>query len=304
MMTRTVNNISGILLLDKPTNISSNKILQKIKKLYGASKAGHCGTLDPLATGLLPICFGQATKTASYLTNSSKIYCVTGQFGIKTDTGDIDGNIIDKKTFKLPKTSESISGVLQSFLGELTQIPPMHSAIKHNGVPLYKYAFKGQIIKRLPRKVFIKEISLNSHSSNLMNINVHCSKGTYIRTLIEDIAKKMNAIATVKDLRRLSIEGFADASMTTWDQLNESKSLDDLLSFLKPLDCGLSHLPIIRLNQSDSILFSFGQTLLYKNNNEHQHQMHRIYNENNNLIGLANINNNNEIKPKNVFKSN
>ena len=174
-MTRTVNNISGILLLDKPTNITSNKILQKIKTLFRASKAGHCGTLDPLATGLLPICFGQATKTANYLTNSSKTYRVTGQFGIKTDTGDIDGKIIETQDFSLPKTSESITTVLQSFIGELNQIPPMHSAIKHNGVPLYKYAFKGQTIKRLPRKVFIKEISLNSYSNNLININVHCS---------------------------------------------------------------------------------------------------------------------------------
>ena len=215
-MTKIVNNISGILLLDKPTNISSNKILQKIKKLFNASKAGHCGTLDPLATGLLPICFGQATKTATYLTNSSKTYRVTGQFGIKTDTGDIDGKIIDTQNFALPKASNEINTVLQSFIGELNQIPPMHSAIKHKGMPLYKYAFKGQTIKRAPRKVFIKEISLNSYSYNLINIDVHCSKGTYIRTLIEDIAKKMNTFATVKDLRRLSIEGFDDINMRTW----------------------------------------------------------------------------------------
>ena len=303
-MTRTVNNISGILLLDKPTNITSNKILQKIKTLFKASKAGHCGTLDPLATGLLPICFGQATKTANYLTNSSKIYRVTGQFGIKTDTGDIDGKIIETQDFSLPKTSESITTVLQSFIGELNQIPPMHSAIKHNGVPLYKYAFKGQTIKRLPRKVFIKEISLNSYSNNLININVHCSKGTYIRTLIEDIAKKMNTVATVKNLRRVTIEGFNDINMTTWDQLQECESLDELLHYLKPLDCGLSHLPLIRLNQADSERFSFGQTLLYKLKNEHQHLIYRIYNENNYFIGLAQLNNSNEIKPKNVFKVN
>ena len=303
-MTRTVNNISGIPLLDKPTNITSNKILQKIKTLFRASKAGHCGTLDPLATGLLPICFGQATKTANYLTNSSKTYRVTGQFGIKTDTGDIDGKIIETQDFSLPKTSESITTVLQSFIGELNQIPPMHSAIKHNGVPLYKYAFKGQTIKRLPRKVFIKEISLNSYSNNLININVHCSKGTYIRTLIEDIAKKMNTVAIVKNLRRVSIEGFNDINMITWDQLQECESLDELLHYLKPLDCGLSHLPLIRLNQADSECFSYGQTLLHKLNNEHQHLIYRIYNENNYFIGLAQLNNNNEIKPKNVFKIN
>jgi len=303
-MTRTVNNISGILLLDKPTNITSNKILQKIKKLFGASKAGHCGTLDPLATGLLPICFGQATKTANYLTNSSKTYRVTGQFGIKTDTGDVDGKIIETQDFNLPKTSESITTVLQSFIGELTQIPPMYSAIKYNGVPLYKYAFKGQTIKRLPRNIFIKEISLNSYSNNLININVHCSKGTYIRTLIEDIAKKMNTVATVKNLRRVSIEGFNDTNMTTWDQLQECQSLDELLNYLKPLDCGLSHLPIIRLSQADSERFSFGQKLLHKLNNEHQHLIHRIYNENNYFIGLAQLNNDNEIKPKNVFNIN
>ncbi len=303
-MTKTVNNISGILLLDKPTNISSNKILQKIKKLFNASKAGHCGTLDPLATGLLPICFGQATKTATYLTNSSKTYRVTGQFGIKTDTGDIDGKIIDTQNFALPKASNEINTVLQSFIGELNQIPPMHSAIKHKGMPLYKYAFKGQTIKRAPRKVFIKEISLNSYSYNLINIDVHCSKGTYIRTLIEDIAKKMNTFATVKDLRRLSIEGFDNINMKTWDQLKDCKSQNELLNYLKPLDYGLSHLPTIRLSQAESERFSFGQKLLYKLSNEHQHLIHRIYDENNYFIGLAEVNNDNEIKPKNVFKIN
>ena len=303
-MTKTVNNISGILLLDKPTNISSNKILQKIKKLFNASKAGHCGTLDPLATGLLPICFGQATKTATYLTNSSKTYRVTGQFGIKTDTGDIDGKIIDTQNFALPKASNEINTVLQSFIGELNQIPPMHSAIKHNGMPLYKYAFKGQTIKRAPRKVFIKEISLNSYSNNLINIDVHCSKGTYIRTLIEDIAKKMNTFATVKDLRRLSIEGFDNINMRTWDQLKDCKSQNELLNYLKPLDYGLNHLPTIRLSQAESERFSFGQKLLYKLSNEHQHLIHRIYDENNYFIGLAEVNNGNEIKPKNVFKIN
>ena len=303
-MTKIVNNISGILLLDKPTNISSNKILQKIKKLFNASKAGHCGTLDPLATGLLPICFGQATKTATYLTNSSKTYRVTGQFGIKTDTGDIDGKIIDTQNFALPKASNEINTVLQSFIGELNQIPPMHSAIKHKGMPLYKYAFKGQTIKRAPRKVFIKEISLNSYSYNLINIDVHCSKGTYIRTLIEDIAKKMNTFATVKDLRRLSIEGFDNINMRTWDQLKDCKSQNELLNYLKPLDYGLSHLPTIRLSQAESERFSFGQKLLYKLNNEHQHLIHRIYDETNYFIGLAEVNNGNEIKPKNVFKIN
>ena len=303
-MTKTVNNINGILLLDKPTNISSNKILQKIKKLFNASKAGHCGTLDPLATGLLPICFGQATKTATYLTNSSKTYRVTGQFGIKTDTGDIDGRIIETKDFSLPKSSKQINTVLQSFIGELNQIPPMYSAIKHNGRPLYKYAYKGETIQRTPRKVFIKEISLNSYSADLININVHCSKGTYIRTLIEDIAEKMNAFATVKNLRRLSIEGFKDVNMKTWDQLKECESQNELLNYLKPLDYGLSHLPTIRLSQIESAHFSFGQKLLYKVNNEHQHLIHRIYDENNYFIGLAEVNNGNEIKPKNVFKIN
>ena len=303
-MTRTVNNISGILLLDKPSNISSNKILQKIKKLFNASKAGHCGTLDPLATGLLPICFGQATKTATYLTNSSKTYRVTGQFGIKTDTGDIDGKVIDTQKFSLPKGSKEINTVIQSFIGELNQIPPMYSAIKHNGMPLYKYAFKGQTIKRAPRKVFIKEISLNSYSNNLINIDVHCSKGTYIRTLIEDIAKKMNTFATVKDLRRLSIEGFDDINMRTWDQLKDCKSQNELLNYLKPLDYGLSHLPTIKLTQAESKRFSFGQKLLYKLNNDHQNLIHRIYDETNYFIGLAEVNNGNEIKPKNVFKIN
>ena len=185
------NNVHGILLLDKPKGITSNKTLQKIKSIYNAKKAGHCGTLDPLATGLLPICFGNATKTIPYFMDSSKTYNVLAKLGEKTTTGDAEGEIINLTDGEIKISSEKLNTVLSSFLGITKQIPPMHSALKVNGKPLYKLAHKGKSIDRKPRNITIHQIHLNSFSGKLINLTVSCSKGTYIRTLIEDIALKL-----------------------------------------------------------------------------------------------------------------
>ena len=174
------NNVHGILLLDKPKGITSNKTLQKIKSIYNAKKAGHCGTLDPLATGLLPICFGNATKTIPYFMDSSKTYNVLAKLGEKTTTGDAEGEIINLTDGEIKISSEKLNTVLSSFLGISKQIPPMHSALKVNGKALYKLAHKGKSIDRKPRNITIHQIHLNSFSGKLINLTVSCSKGTYI----------------------------------------------------------------------------------------------------------------------------
>ena len=297
------NNVHGILLLDKPKGITSNKALQKIKYIYNAKKAGHCGTLDPLATGLLPICFGNATKTVPYLIDSSKTYNVIAKLGEKTTTGDAEGEIIRVTDGGINITSDKLKTVLSSFLGVIQQIPPMHSALKVNGKPLYKLAHKGISIDRKPRNITIHQIYLNSLSGNLINLTITCGKGTYIRTLIEDIALKLQTHGHVKELRRISIDAFRDNEMIPFESILECNK-DKLTSYLKPIDYGLMHLPSISINHDDFIRFSNGQTFTYKTNFKENPEIIRIYDSSEIFIGLANQQKNDLIQPLKVFANN
>jgi len=297
------NNVHGILLLDKPKGITSNKALQKIKNIYNAKKAGHCGTLDPLATGLLPICFGNATKTVPYLMDSSKTYNVIAKLGEKTTTGDAEGKIINVSDGEIKITSHKLNKVLSSFLGIIKQIPPMHSALKVNGKPLYKLAHKGKSIDRKPRNITVHQIHLNSLSGNLINLTIGCSKGTYIRTLIEDIALKLKTHGHVKELRRISIDVFERNNMISFDEILECNK-NKLKNYLKPIDYGLKHLPSISINHDDFIRFSNGQTFTYKTNFKENSEIIRIYDSGKIFIGLGNQQKNDLIKPLKVFVNN
>lgn len=228
--------VDGILLLDKPIGISSNKALQKVKYLYNAKKAGHTGSLDPLASGMLPICLGRFTKIAGNLLNADKTYRVTFKLGAETNTGDLEGEIINQ-TEVTQQHLDKVPETLEKFTGEIQQYPPMYSAIKHNGQPLYKLARKGIEVERKPRNVniyYIKNNNLNSENS--FSIDIKCSKGTYIRTLIADIGRDLGCYAVVTELRRLSIEGFENFPMVSLDDLEEhSNNYEELSNFiLKP----------------------------------------------------------------------
>ena len=297
------NNVHGILLLDKPKGITSNKALQKIKYIYNAKKAGHCGTLDPLATGLLPICFGKATKTVPYLIDSSKTYNVIAKLGEKTTTGDAEGEIIRVTDGGIKITSDKLKTVLSSFLGVIQQIPPMHSALKVNGKPLYKLAHKGISIDRKPRNITIHQLYLNSFSGSLINLTITCSKGTYIRTLIEDIALKLQTHAHVKELRRISIDAFRDNEMIPFEKILECKK-DKLTSYLKPIDYGLMHLPSISINHDDFIRFSNGQTITHKTNLNEKPEIIRIYDSSKAFVGLGSQQEDDRIQPLKVFANN
>ena len=297
------NNVHGILLLDKPKGITSNEALQKIKYKFNAKKAGHCGTLDPLATGLLPICFGNATKTVPYLINSSKTYNVTAKLGQKTTTGDSEGVIISVSKEDINISNEDLSKILTSFIGKIKQTPPMHSAIKINGRRLYKLAHKGKSIERKPRNIIVHKIYLESFSGNLINLTISCSKGTYIRTLIEDIAIKIGTLGHVKELRRLSIDVFRKDEMITFQEILENKN-NKLRSYLKPVDFGLMHLPSISINDEDYFRFSTGQTLKQKSDFKQKSEIIRIYDRNKVFIGLGNQQKNNYIQPVKVFINN
>jgi len=261
---RNGRNIHGVLLLDKPLGASSNQVLQQVKRLYQANKAGHTGSLDPLATGLLPICFGEATKVSAYLLNADKHYRVTGQLGVATLTGDSEGEISERREVSA-LTDAKLEQVLEQFRGEHEQIPPMYSALKHQGKRLYEMARAGEVVARKPRRVVISALRLIERSDDTITLDVSCSKGTYIRTLIEDIGKALDSCAHVVSLRRTGVDPFVAADMISFDQLQQVAANDpsELMSFLAPVDSALQHWPVINLNNKQSLSITQGQSLIW-----------------------------------------
>lgn len=250
--------ISGVLLLDKPVGISSNLALQKARRLFNAEKAGHTGVLDPLASGLLPVCLGEATKFAQYLLDADKAYTATLKLGEATTTGDAEGEIIDVAD----KIIELIDfqAACAALTGEIRQVPPMFSALKHEGKPLYEYARQGIVIERKPRDITIYQIDIIEFNFPKAVIDVRCSKGTYIRTLSEDIAKKINSFAHLTALRRIATAGFEIEQTHTLDKLSHlSESERDAL--LLPCDALVQHLPRVDLDDDSVKKLRFGQTV-------------------------------------------
>jgi len=300
-MTRVKNKVDGIVLLDKPTNITSNKILQKVKFIFNAKKAGHTGSLDPIATGALPICFGEATKVSKYLIESSKTYQVVAKLGEKTNTGDSDGIITEKKEFTQTNT-ERCESILKSFIGETEQMPPMFSAIKVDGVRLYKQARKGLIIPRKKRTINIHNIYLKNLSFDSMELVVHCGKGTYIRSLIEDIAAKLKTFAHVKKLRRTSIDVIKAHELITLESLESEHNYNRLIEkFLLPIDVAIESLPKLSVTLIESIRFRQGQKIKFALNGDFKSGKVSVYDLNDGLIGLGVIDNDGIIQPTRVF---
>lgn len=205
-MARAWRSLDGVLLFDKPLELSSNTALQKVRRLFQAEKAGHTGTLDPLATGLLPVCFGEATKFSNSLLDADKTYTALLRLGQTTTTGDAEGEVTAERAVNF--TSSELAAVLARFRGEIEQLPPMYSALKHQGIPLYEYIRKGITIERPVRAVVIHELVLNHLAGNEMEISVRCSKGTYVRTLAEDIGEALGCGAHLIALRRTAIAHF------------------------------------------------------------------------------------------------
>ena len=207
--------VNGLLLLNKPAGMTSNQALQKVKRLIRASKAGHTGTLDPAATGMLPLCFGEATKVCAYLLDADKTYRVTAKLGQATDTGDTDGKIIG--TQPTPVLDHlAWQRVFENFIGDIEQVPPMYSALKKDGKRLYELARKGETIERKARKVRINSIDLLESAGTRLVFRVHCSKGTYVRSLVEDIAETVGSVAHTAKLHRESVGDFRADDMLVW----------------------------------------------------------------------------------------
>jgi len=247
--------VHGVLLLDKPYGFSSNQALQKVKWLYQAEKAGHTGTLDPLATGVLPICFGEATKFAQYLTDENKTYIAEVKFGVSTTTGDIEGEVIQQVDCHV--SLADIEQVLPQFMGEISQVPPMYSALKVNGKPLYAYARDGVELTRAARRVTIHALRVLDCADNHAKIEVCCSKGTYIRTLAEDIGNALQAGAHLTALRRTATATYQIAQAISIDALaSMTETQRDAL--LLPVDTAISALPKILLPEDAAYYFKQG----------------------------------------------
>lgn len=261
---RIENKIDGILLLDKPLDITSNGALQRVKRLFCAKKAGHTGSLDPLATGMLPICFGEATKLSQFLLESDKYYQVTATLGVRTATGDAEGEVIS--TLPCDKiTAAQIEQVLPQFTGDIQQVPPMYSALKFQGTPLYKLARQGIEIERQSRPVTIHSLQLQEFNGNTFKIFVHCTKGTYVRTLVDDIGLALGCGAHVSELRRTAVAPYQSDRMYTWDELEEisqTGGCQALYDCLLPLDTCVQSYPAVYLNTAAAFYVRTGQPII------------------------------------------
>ena len=273
--------IDGVLLLNKPVGITSNAALQKAKWLLNAKKAGHTGTLDPFADGLLPLCFGEATKFSAYLLESDKHYRATMLLGITTTTGDPEGAILSERS--VAASCDDICAVLPRYRGETEQIPPMHSALKHQGKPLYEYARAGIEIDRPPRKVRISALELVECKPPHVIFDVQCSAGTYIRTLAQDIGAALGCGAHLTGLCRTRVGGFALSQAHSLAAL-EALPAAERISTLLPVDAMLTHLPRIDLPSTDVMALTQGRSVPYASSLQ---GLVRLYAEDMHFIGLA-----------------
>jgi tRNA pseudouridine55 synthase len=295
---RIKKNVNGVLLLDKPLGFSSNQALQKVKWLFQAAKAGHTGTLDPLATGLLPICLGEATKFAQYVTDADKTYFATIKLGATTNTGDAEGEVLT--TAPVNVTLAQFQAVCLQFMGEILQMPPMYSALKHEGRALYEYAREGVDIARQIRIIHISNIVVENFAADIAQITVACSKGTYIRTLAEDIGAALGCGAHLIGLRRTETAGYLLPNAITIEQL-EAMTIEAREALLLPVDSAIEHLPVVTLNADAAFYIMQGQAVWQAGKTPNGDL--RLYDEENNFLGLGYLQSDGKIAPKRLIKN-
>ena len=290
--------IDGVFLLDKPQGMSSNDIMQKVKRVFQANKAGHTGALDPLATGMLPICLGEATKFSQFLLDADKRYVVTAKLGERTDTSDAEGQVVETRPVNV-ETSQILTA-LEQFRGDILQVPTIFSALKHNGKPLYEYARAGITVEREARPITIFELNFNEYQAPFLTLEVHCSKGTYIRTLVDDLGEVLGCGAYVTVLRRTAVADYPTEKMMTWDALQALAEQGDLDQHLLPIDTAVSKLPALQLNADQSKGIGFGQRVKFANEAKLYGQV-RLFSDKNIFLGVALIDDNNVIRPQRLI---
>ncbi len=295
--------VHGIFLLDKPIDITSNGALQRVKRLFNAKKAGHTGSLDPVATGMLPLCFGEATKFSQFLLESDKSYYVTAQLGVQTNTGDSEGEVIATKPV-VDVTAERLQQVMNKFLGEIDQVPPMYSAIKHKGKPLYELARRGIEVERKSRRIKIFSISLDKVEGDVVNFNVHCSKGTYVRTLVEDIGRELDCGAHVIGLRRTTVSPYGNAVMHTLPELEaiaQSSGQEGLLACLLPVETSVEAFPAVKLSTSAAFYLRMGQPV--RAPFQISSHLVRLISEDERFLGMGEVMDDGRVKPHRLLVS-
>jgi len=258
---RVYRDVDGILLLDKPKGLSSNQALQQVRKLFAARKAGHCGSLDPLATGVLPICLGQATRFSSYLLGANKTYRASCRLGQTTTSGDAEGEVLETRLVEVDQAQ--IEQVLGQFIGAIEQVPPMYSALKHEGKRLYQLARAGREVERAPRPVTIFHLALLGFDGQTLDIDVSCSKGTYIRTLAEDIGKRLGCGAHLSALHRSRVGAFDEGAAMTMAVLQQlaAQGPEGLDGLLLPVSAALEQYPQLELDAAGSVDISHGRVV-------------------------------------------
>jgi len=289
--------VHGVLLLNKPAGITSNDALQVVKRLFDAKKAGHTGSLDKPATGMLPICLGEATKFTSYLLNADKHYRARCRLGFETSTADAEGDVTVSKP--VPALTDSdIKQALAAFQGDILQVPPMHSALKHKGQRLYKLAYQGIEVERQPRPVSIYSINLVNFDGERFIMDVHCSKGTYIRTLAEDIGRLIGCGAHVSELVRTAVGPFRQEDIISLDDLTRlsEQGVDVLDAVLRPIDTVIQEMPEITLINTVSRYLSQGQAVVVPH--APTEGMLRIYNEKHDFLGVGEVLDDGRIAPR------
>ena len=294
--------VNGVLLLDKPAGITSNQVLQHVKRLYNASKAGHTGSLDKQATGLLPLCFGEATKLSGYLLDANKRYRAVCRLGITTSTGDASGEELSVSA--LPDIDrKQLEAVLQHFRGEISQVPPMHSALKHQGQRLYKLAHQGIEVEREPRQVMIYQLQVLDQAAEELEIDVICSKGTYIRTLAEDIGRELGCGAHIKSLRRTAAGPFTLDQAYAVERLEQlaGEGLPVLDALLQPMDQILDEFPDICLNENQAFYIRHGQAVVVPH--APTAGLVRIYYQGHQFMGIGEILEDGRVSPKRLLRT-
>ncbi len=294
--------VHGILLLDKPSGITSNDALQQVKRLYFAKKAGHTGSLDPLASGLLPICLGEATKLSAFLLDADKRYEVRIQLGVTTETADAEGAVLETRPVEA-YSAERVEAVLDGFRGSIKQVPPMYSALKHQGQRLYKLARQGIEVERESRPVEIYTLRLTGRGDDWFDVAVHCSKGTYVRTLAEDIGEVLGCGAHVSGLRRTGVGPYDAAQMVSLDRLKELKDEDKsaMDALLLPMESALTQWPEVNLSTDAAFYLQQGQPVMVPH--APTSGWVRLYQAGREFIGMGEILDDGRVAPRRLMKS-
>lgn len=293
-------NVDGIFLLDKPAQMTSNQALQTAKLIFQACKAGHTGSLDPIATGLLPLCFGEATKVSQFLLNADKRYRTVFRLGESTTTYDSEGDVVEKRTVAVSR--RAVQRALKRFEGEIEQLPPMYSAIKRSGKSLYKLARKGINVNRQPRRVVIHEIKCVDLRDNLLDLELHCSKGTYIRALAHDLGQILGCGAHVSGLRRLAVGELLVEQATGLDELKVLDSREAREALLFPVDAALSGLPDVHLTPLAAHYLCRGQPVSVRHS--HRPGWVRLYAQGARFLGMGQVLDDGRVAPRRLLMSN